>query len=359
MSEEPSPRVRELAAAVGRAAERLRGRVRRTQVQPADLEWLGRPARAWLKLEHLQETGSFKLRGATNKILGLPSEQLERGVVAASSGNHGLAVTTVLAAATVPAVSTVRADPRARAIVFVPETVSPAKAKKLEGLGAEVRRVGDDALIAEQEARAFAERTGRVYVSPYNDWDVIAGQGTVGVELLEQLPELEAVLVTVGGGGLISGVAAWLRAHRPQVRIVGCLPARSPVMAECLRRGEVVEVASEPTLSDGSAGGLETGAMTFELCRELIDEIVLVEEEEIAAAMRALMRERRLVVEGSAAVAVAAYRRLRDALGDATAAMVLCGGNLGLGTLRRILRSDTPAGSSAPGAPSAALAGDP
>ncbi|HVS14546.1 MAG TPA: threonine/serine dehydratase [Thermoanaerobaculia bacterium] len=322
-----SPRVLALAEAVGRAAETLRGRVVRTPVEPADLEWLGRPGGAWLKLEDLQETGSFKLRGATNRILGLSPEQLAAGVVAASSGNHGVAVATALAGL------------GARGTVFVPETVSPAKAAKLERLGAEVRRVGDDSLIAEREARRFAEATGRVYVSPYNDLEVIAGQGTVAVELLEQVPDLEAVLVTVGGGGLIAGIAAWLRVHRPQARIVGCLPERSPVMAECLRRGEIVEVPSRPTLSDGSAGGLEAGAITFELCRELIDDVVLVGEDEIAAAMVALLSERRRIVEGAAAVALAGYRRLRAELAGATAGIVVCGGNVSLSMVKRILRA--------------------
>jgi len=324
---QPSARVRALAEAVGQAAERLRGRVKRTPVEPADLEWLSRPSRAWLKLEHLQETGSFKLRGATNKILGLSPEQLASGVVAASSGNHGVAVATALAGV------------GARGTVYVPETVSRAKAAKLERLGAEVRRIGDDALVAEQEARRYAEHTGRVYVSPYNDLDVVAGQGTVGVELLEQVPDLDAVLVTVGGGGLVAGIAAWLRVHRPPVRIVGCLPERSPVMSECLRRGAIVEVPSEPTLSDGSAGGLEPGAVTFELCRELIDEVVLVGEDEIAAAMVALMRECRQIVEGSAAVALAACRRLGERLGGSTSVVVLCGGNVSLATLKRVLGS--------------------
>jgi threonine dehydratase len=326
-SRRASPRVLALAEAVGRAAEVLRGRVARTPVEPADLEWLGRPPRAWLKLENLQETGSFKLRGATNKVLGLSPEQLAAGVVAASSGNHGLAVATALTGL------------GARGTVFVPETVSPVKAAKLARLGAEVRRVGDDSLVAEREARRFAEAAGRVYVSPYNDPEVIAGQGTVGVELLEQLPDLDAVLVTVGGGGLIAGIAAWLRVHRPRARIIGCLPERSPVMAECLRRGEIVDLPSEPTLSDGSAGGLEAGAITFDLCRELIDEVVLVGEDEIAAAMVALISERREIVEGAAGVALAGYRRKRDELAGATTAIVLCGGNVSLSTLKRVLRA--------------------
>src|SRR5262249_30433134 len=156
----------------------------------------------------------------------------------------------------------------------------------IEGLGARIHHAGDDPLTAELAARRAAEESGRVFISPYNDLDVVAGQGTIAVEMLEQLPALDAVFVAVGGGGLIGGIGAYLKEAAPGCEIVGCWPENSPVMHECLRAGKIVEVPERPTLSESTAGGLEPGSVTFDLCRRVIDRSVLVTEEEILAAMR-------------------------------------------------------------------------
>ena len=219
---------------------------------------------AFLKLEHLQHTGSFKFRGASNKIAMLTAEQAAAGVVTASNGNHGLGVAAAAQARGIAAE------------VFVSTHVSPAKARRIEAMGARIHCAGDDPLTAELAARRAAEGSGRVFISPYNDLDVMAGQGTIAVELERQLPGLDAVFVAVGGGGLIGGIGAYLKAVSPRTEVVGCWPENSPVMHQCLLAGGIVEVEERPTLSESTAGGLEPGSVTFDVCRRAIDRSVLV-----------------------------------------------------------------------------------
>ena len=296
---------------IAAARDRLGDRVLQTPVTPA--RWL--PGDVWLKCEHLQHTGSFKLRGALNRLLRLTAEERAAGVLAASTGNHGQGV--ALAAQLTGA----------QARVFVPESASPVKLEAMALLGAEIETVAGDGLAAELAARAEAEATGRVFISPYNDPDVVAGQGTVGLELAEQLPDLDTVFVAVGGGGLISGVAAALKARRPALKVVGCWPANAPALQVCLERGAIGPVPESPTLSDGTAGGVEAGAITFELARALVDEHVLVDEDQIRSALRELAVRERWMVEGSAAVALAGCLA-GDPAGRGRAAVVLCGRNI-------------------------------
>jgi threonine dehydratase len=200
-------------------------------------------------------------------------------------------------------------------------------------------------MAAELEARALAEREGRVYISPYNDWEVVAGQGTLGVELLDQLPDVAVVYIALGGGGLASGVAGALKLSRPDVRVVACSPASSPAMLESIRSGEIVQVDEWPTLSDGTAGNLEPGSITLPLCAALLDEHVVVNEEEIARGMRDAALGDHLVVEGAAGVAVAGWRAHVEAhpeLAERPSAIVLCGGNLGAELLARTLAPSAP-----------------
>jgi threonine dehydratase len=288
------------------AHDRIRGLARETPVEYApDLG-------AWLKLEHLQKTGSFKFRGACNKVALLTPEQAAAGVVTASNGNHGLGVAAAAAARGIAAE------------VFVSAHVSPGKARRIEAHGGKLHRAGDDPLTAELAARRAAGESGRVFISPYNDADVMAGQGTIAVELLRQLPDVGSVFVAVGGGGLIGGVGAYLKAVRPEVEVVGCWPENSPVMYECMRAGRVVEVAERPTLSESTAGGLEPGSVTLDVCRRVVDRAVFVSEDEIRDTMRLLLRTEHWLVEGAAAVAAAAFRKA----GGRNAAIILCGRNL-------------------------------
>lgn len=314
-----------LVAHIAAAAERIRPHVLETPVIPSLALGAATGGWVWLKCENQQLTGSFKLRGAMNCLLSLGELVREQGVVAASSGNHGIAVSW---AGRVLGVGVA---------VFVPEGASPVKINAMRRLGADVRVFGTDGLDTEIEARRVAGLQGRAYVSPYNDHAVVAGQGTVAVELRRQVAALDAVIVSVGGGGLIGGMAADLKANAPSVRIIGALPANSPVMSRSVRAGRVIEVPTEPTLSDGTAGGIEPDSITFPLCRDLVDEWVEVSEAEIAPAMRHCIAEEHVLAEGSAGVAVAALKQLPEALRGATVAVVLCGGNVSVRTLREVL----------------------
>src|SRR5262249_22225320 len=207
-----------LLRSIDAAAERLRDRVRKTPTESSAVLSEMAGCRVHLKLENLQLTGSFKLRGALNKLLCIPAEQRERGVVAASSGNHGAGVACAAASLACPAT------------VFVPEATTDAKAHAIASRGAEVIRFGHDCVQTEAHARAVAEERGQSYVSPYNDLDVVAGQATVGVELLHQLEDFAAVFVALGGGGLISGIGTYLKSRGRGIDIVACSPEHSPVM---------------------------------------------------------------------------------------------------------------------------------
>ena len=290
---------------------------------PCELAHLPEPV--WLKLEHLQHTGSFKFRGACNKIALLTPEQAATGVITASNGNHGLGVA---------------AAARARGIaadVYVSAHVAPAKAQRIEVLGARLHRAGEDPLTAELAARRAAEESGRVFISPYNDVDVAAGQGTIAVEMERQVPELDAVFVAVGGGGLIAGIGSYLKSVSPRTEIVGCWPENSPVMLRCMEAGAVIDVPEEATISESTAGGLEPESVTLELCRAVIDRGVLVTEDEILAAMRLLLATEHWLVEGAAGVALAAFLKEAARYRDKRVAVVLCGRNLSPAVLARTL----------------------
>ncbi|HSA57780.1 MAG TPA: threonine/serine dehydratase [Gemmatimonadaceae bacterium] len=315
----------DLPAAILAAEERIRAYVRETPLIDSAALSDAVGARVWLKLENLQRTGSFKLRGATNKLLSLGGAERARGVVAASSGNHGAAVAHAGKALGI-GVS-----------VFVPEGASVVKLDAMRRAGAEVVTFGTDGLDTEVRAREVAAASGRVYVSPYNDEAVVAGQGTVGVEVRRQAERLDAVVVAVGGGGLIGGIGADLRAYWPGVRIIGAQPAHSAVMGVSVRAGRVLEMASLPTLSDGTAGGIEPDAMTFELCRAVVDQWVEVPEDEIAREMKYALEVEHLLIEGAAAVAIAGLRRCAASLRGARVAVVICGGNVSAERLGKVL----------------------
>lgn len=302
------------------AEQRIRAHIRETPLKHS--RGLSESSRAsvFLKLENLQETGAFKLRGAAYKLLSLTSEQAARGVVAASNGNHALAVATIGKRLGI-AVE-----------VFVSEHVDPLRRSKIESLQARVQTVKGDSLLAEQMARREAEQSGRTYVSPYNDMDVMTGQGTLAVEVLRQLPHfdtqrLDAVFVAVGGGGLIGGIGSHLKSVSPDSEIVGCWPENSPVLYECLHAGKIIEVSEKPTLSVSTAGGMEPDSVTFAVAQQVIDRKVAVTEREILEAARRIFREDDQLVEGAAAVAVAAFLKSAGDYAGKSVVIVICGGN--------------------------------
>ena len=315
----------ELARAIVDADARIRPLVRTTAVEFSHTLSEEGNAQVSLKLENQQLTGSFKLRGATNRLLMLTEEERRRGVVAASSGNHGAAV------------ACAAAHLGTRALIFVPEFAAESKVRAIRARGAEVQHHGEDCVITEAHARAFATEHGMTYVSPYNDPAVVAGQGTVGIELHHQLKDLDAVFVALGGGGLISGIASHLRGVGRNVEVVACSPAHSAVMHASLGAGSILDLESRPTLSDGTAGGVEPGAITFDLCRELIDRSVVVEENEIADGVRRMVTDHHTLVEGAAGVAVAGYLQERSRYEGRSVAIVLCGANIDPRVLKEIL----------------------
>ena len=297
------------------AESRIRPLTRETPVDRSlHLSRLG-DADVYLKLEHLQHTGSFKLRGATNKILSLGHEQLRRGVIAASTGNHGMGVCYAARHA------------GATATIYLPRDVSEEKLAVIEHLGGIPVLSAGDCLEAEYTAREAARKSGQVFISPYNDLQVIAGQGTIGIELARQLNRIDAVFVAVGGGGLIAGIAAYLKSVSPHTRVIGCWPENARALYECLRAGRIIEVAEEPTISESTAGGPEEGSVTLPLCQQLIDDYALVSEVEIRNAMRLIFDKERWIIEGSAGVAVAAYLKERERYAGQNVVIILCGRN--------------------------------
>ena len=257
-----------LAAQVTDAAERIRPVVVETPVEQIKGLATTGGVEVFFKLENLQTTGSFKLRGASNKILSLSPEEAANGVIAASNGNHGLGVAAAARTAGIAAE------------VYVSNHVSPMKARRIEEYGGLIKRIGNDPLEAELSARAAASEQGKVFISPYNDAQVMAGQGTIAVELLHQLPRIDAVFVAVGGGGLIGGIGAYMKWASSATEIVGCWPENSPVLYESIKAGRILDVPEQPTLSESTAGGLEPESVTLDVCSRVIDRSVLVSEEE-------------------------------------------------------------------------------
>ena len=306
-----------IAERVREAEERIRAHIRRTPLVRSETLSAASGRDVFLKLENLQVTGSFKVRGVLNKLLSLTDDERSRGVITASTGNHGLA--TAHAADLIGVAAT----------IVLPETADPAKVDRLRERGVRIELRGAECAEAESWARSEGQRRGALYVPPYNDLDVIAGQGTVGLEVAQELGRVDEFFASVGGGGLIAGAAGFLVESGAGTKATGCLPKNSPVMYDSMKAGRIVESPIFPTLSDSTAGGIEPGAITFELCRRFVSGWVLVEEAEIREAMALIHEEHDLVVEGAAGVAVAGLRKSRrsGARGQ-TAVVVVCGGNV-------------------------------
>lgn len=295
----------------------IAGHVTRTPVVPSPSLSQHCGGDVHLKLESLQPTGAFKLRGATNRLMALTAEERRRGVVTMSTGNHGRGVAYAAKRLGVPAV------------VCMSTLVPRTKVDAIRDLGADARIVGDSQDEAGVEAERCVAEDGMVMVSPFDDPAVIAGQGTIGLELLEDLPAVDLVLVPLSGGGLIGGIAVAVKALRPQARVVGVTMERGAAMYESLKAGHPVPVKEEPTLADSLGGGIGLdNRYTFALCRTLLDDVVLVSEEEIAEAMRHTFWQDRLVAEGGAVVGQAALLTGKVAAAGQTVACILSGRNV-------------------------------
>jgi threonine dehydratase len=279
-----------------------------------------------LKLENEQVTGSFKARGSLNKILSLTSEESEKGVITASTGNHALGVARALSISGV------------HGVIYLPEGASKSKVNALANYPVELRTYGRNSLETELHAKQVAFEKGAIWISPYNDPKIIAGQGTIGKEILEQTDQIDHILVTIGGGGLVSGIATYLKSKIPDIRITGCQPEHSPEMSLSVQAGKIVEIKNQrETLSDGSAGGVEPGSITFPLCQQLVDEYILVSEDEIKKAIRIIAEKHKKIIEGAAGVAVGAFLKDYTRFMDSNVVIVICGGNIDFSTLKSVL----------------------
>jgi threonine dehydratase len=285
----------------------------------------------WLKADHLQPTGSFKLRGATNKLRLLAEDPRNRAVITASTGNHGRAVAY---AGQLFGLGVT---------VYVSAMAPPQKMAAIRAAGATLVTVDGGALDAELAARHQAGLQGIPYVAPYNDFDTIAGQGTLGMELAEQVPELDAVFVCVGGGGLIAGIGTALRHLSPSTRVIGVWPEASTCMLDSLNAGKIVATPESDTLSEASTGAVEPGSVTFPVCQQVIDETLTVSEAEIAHAMQRIASEEGWMVEGTAGVALAGLMKRTSDVRNRKVAAVLCGRNIALETFKTAMAMPVPA----------------
>ena len=312
-------------AEVEAAAERIRPYVVRTPLERSTTLSALCQRDVWLKLECFQRTGSFKLRGALNALYTLTSEQRQRGVVTASAGNHGLGVAQAAALLGV------------RATVVVPETASPAKIGMLRSFaGTELVLRGATYDVAEEEARQIARQHAAPFVSAYNDEAVIAGGGTIAREILDDLPEARTFVVPAGGGGLISGVAVAAHGIDPRTVIYGVQSEASPALHAAHTHGRPTQVEVKDSLADGLAGNVEQDSITFELIQRHVKDIVLVSEAEIAQAMRFLLEDAHVLVEGSAAVGIAALRKgLLELDREGPTVVILTGRNVAASVLRQ------------------------
>jgi threonine dehydratase len=306
----------ELKAKIKMAYDRIKPDIRRTPLEysPSFSRLIG--ADVYLKWECEQKTGSFKFRVALNKIRTLTADEKKRGVVSASTGNHGLGVS-------------LAAEMEGVGLTLVlPRNVAPAKRQRLEKGRAEIITYGESCEKAEVRARGLAAETGRTYISPYNDEEIVAGQGTIGLEIWEDLPDVQTAIVPVGGGGLIAGIAGWLKEAGRPIDVFGAEPLNSAVMAASLAAGKIVEIAEEETIAEAVAGGLEPGSLTFPLCSLLLSGILVVEEALIKRAMRLIKEQHARMVEGAGALPLAGLLRDPVRVAGKKVVLVASGGNI-------------------------------
>jgi threonine dehydratase len=317
----PSNLVLQSAVCSATVRRRIAPLIRKTPVLPSRMT-LKNGTGLFYKTENFQTTGSFKFRGATAKLTSLPTD---RPVITASTGNHGIACSV--------AAQTTGHD----LTVVVPQNTIAQKREKIESYGTRLIIEGSDGVLAEEHARKMAKEEGLAYVSPYNDAEVIAGQGTIGLELLEQLPRIDNVFISMGGGGLISGIGAVIKAMSPSTRIIGVSATNTAALAATIKAGKIVETKHLDTLADGVAGGVDAGSLTLPMASEVIDEIVHINEDSIAEALRALAWTENMIVEGAAALALAPFLMKPEQFADQVNVVLLCGANYDVARMCAVL----------------------
>jgi len=307
------------------ANQRIRENIYQTPLLYSN--WLSKycDGEVYLKLESEQITGSFKARGSLNKLKWIQEKEIDALPVTASTGNHGLGFARACDLLGI------------KGKVFLPHNASKSKVEAIRAYEVDLEFYGDDPYTTETHARQTAESNGWLYVSPYNDEQIVAGQGTIGLEMLEDQPDIDNVLATVGGGGLISGIGTYFQEQSPGTKIIGCQPENSPEMSVSVRAGEYREVESKPTLSDGSAGGFEPDSITYDLCKKLVDDFILISEDQIKAAIRSMIKHHSKLVEGSAGVAIAGILKQPERFAGQVTVAVSCGANISMDKLQSVL----------------------
>ena len=307
------------------AEKRIRKHIRETPLEYSSFLSEEANCDVYLKCENIQVTGSFKFRGAANYFLSLSEPEKLKGLVTSSTGNHGAAFAYLLNKF------------GGSGTIYVPESATPSKVDALRSPGVQIVIHGDDCVETERFARQEAEKKGQVYIAPYNHLKIIGGQGTVAIELQRQLERMDAVFIPVGGGGLISGVAGYLKSQDTGIGIIGCQPENSHVMKASVEAGRIVEMVSRPTLSEGTAGGIEPGSITVDICSEHVNDFILVTEKEIEDAILLVLQKHYMLIEGAAALTVAAFLKMKKEHENKTVVLILSGKKIGIKTIQRII----------------------
>ena len=307
-----------------KAENRIRKFIRKTPIEFSPYLSKLCNCNVYLKLESEQLTGSFKIRGAFNKLLSCKNE-LNNGFITASTGNHGKAVAYVSKMLNI------------KGTVYVPTKVSQTKLEAIKIYGINIKKYDGTSGKTEIHARRVAEKQKIQFISPYNDIDIAAGQGTVGYEVWEQLQNIDAIFVCIGGGGLISGIAGYLKHKNKKLKIFGCEPRNSCAMSASIKVGNVIEVEHKPTLSDGSAGGIEPGSITFDFCKKYVDEYIQVSEKEIKNAMIFMIEKHHKIIEGAAAVPIASLIKKKNLHRNKNIVVVLSGSGVGIDVIREVV----------------------
>ncbi len=307
------------------AEKRIRPHIRKTYLEYSPYLSSRVDGRVYLKLECMQHSGSFKYRGALNKLLSLSPEHRQGPVITASSGNHGTAFAAILQKF------------GGKGVVYLPENASPAKVSNLRQYGVGLKFFGTDCIMSETLAKETANKNQQVFISPYNDPQIIGGQGTIAVELCDQLDTIDTVLVPVGGGGLISGIAGYLKTVNKNIHIIGCQPENSAVMYESIKAGKIIEMASKPTLADGTAGGIEPDSTTFDICQEAVNDYMLVSESDIRVAIMHIVEQHQMLIEGAAALPVACLLKDKDRFKGKHTVLIISGKKITLELIKEVL----------------------
>lgn len=305
--------VLEAAARSVQARARIRDLIYATPLLPSRALGTAAGSSLFFKAENFQHTGSFKFRGAASKMTAIAQGQ---NVITASSGNHGIATAKASALT------------GNRLTVVLPKSVTREKLQRIEAFGVDVVLYGEESGQSEEHAQALSQARKQVYVSPYNDAEIIAGQGTIGLELLEQNPAIGNLFIAMGGGGLISGIASVIKSYSPKTRIIGVSATNSAALAASMKAGRIVDVEHKPTLADGVAGGVDHDSMTLPLAMATVDEVLHCSETEIETALRELVLKENLIVEGAAALALAGFAQMAQRCRDRVNVVLLCGGNV-------------------------------